>query len=159
MCYIVLLYKVGVVHCIIVQSMFCSVRPHLRKITLRPSCFCGQEAGQESCSAPKEDMFPKVFICGKGGRWKRKSLPEVESRGMENNGLGSYCRGRARTCKEIFSSAMVHGPGYIPLVGFQHCCGSVAAMDIPSHSLSKMLCLLWLSPFQFIHLQIKKSHM
>lgn len=63
-------------------------------------------------------MFFKVFICGKGGRWKRKSFLEVEFRGMENNGLGSYCRGRVRICKEIFFSVMVYGFGYIFLVGF-----------------------------------------
>lgn len=95
--------KSYVVHCIFVQNMFCSLHPNLRKITLISSCFYSQEAGQESFSAPKENQFPKVCICSQWGRWKRKDLPRMEPRAMENIGLGIYCRGRTRTCsRNIF---------------------------------------------------------
>lgn len=98
---------------------------------------------------PPRSMSSKVFICGQRERWKRKDLPKVDQIVMENNGLDSYCGGRARTDSRNNSQGMVQGPGCV--LGFQCCYGSEAAWTSHINPFQKSvftIVILSLIPFQ-----------
>lgn len=117
-------YKACVyIHYIIVESMLCPLLLLIGKITLRPLCFRGREAGQGSGPSPQGGRIPQaIFMCW-GGKWKRKDIPMAEPRAAES-------REHAAT-SGLFPGAAPQGPGCVCRAGSPRCCGSGAAMPLP----------------------------
>lgn len=91
--------EVCVVHCIIVQSLFCSLLLPLppEEDYTQTFMFLQPRSRSRELLSPQGGCVFKVLICSQGESWKRKDLSETEQSAMENNALGSYCRGRTRT--------------------------------------------------------------
>lgn len=128
----------------------------------RTLMFLGPKSWSREWLSTQGGLVPQSISIWPRGKMWRKDLLEAKPRAMENNGLDNYCTGRTRTYSRNVFQCHGQGPGHVYWRNFSIAMGQWLWWTSNSFPFQKgvgIMFILSLIPLQFIHLQIKRSHM